>query len=278
MINVPIQWTRKVIEFNGFSLSYLEGGNESGGYPILFLPGWGVSTEPYREYLELLAQKYWVIATDLPGFGGCLRRGSQSPCSHSLTSYQTYANCILQLIERLNLDCFRLIGHSFGGGVALALAAAVPQAIDSLVIVSSTGVPIALADAIEGRFAELPQQMEQLAWTPLLRCVRALGYNLIFHTRHLIRGAEIALQEDIRPWLSEIKAPCLVLWGERDRFTPLEIGYSLVETISSAQLQIIPDGYHEGCMMQPETIATITLDFLNSVESTTKIDYESSST
>ena len=270
MINVPIQWTRKVIEFNGFSLSYLEGG-ETGDYPILFLPGWGVSIEPYQEYLDLLAQKYWVIGLYLPGFG-------RSSCSLSLTSYQTYANCILQLIECLNLDRFRLIGHSFGGGVALALAAAVPQAIDSLVIVSSTGVPIALADAIEGRFAELPQQMEQLAWTPLLRCVRALGYNLIFHTRHLIRGAEIALQEDIRPWLSEIKAPCLVLWGERDRFTPLEIGYSLVETISSAQLQIIPDGYHEGCMMQPETIATITLDFLNSVESTTKIDYESSST
>ena len=267
---MPIQWTRKAIEFNGFSISYLEGG-ETGGYPILFLPGWGVSTEPYREYLELLAQKYWVIAPDLPGFG-------QSPCSHSLTSYQTYANCIVQLIERLNLDRLRLIGHSFGGAVALALAAAVPQAVDSLIIISSTGVPMCLADAIQGRFAKLPQQIAQSAWTPLLRGVRALGYNIIFHTRHLIRGAEIALQEDIRPWLSEIKAPCLVLWGEQDHFTPLEIGYSLVETISSAQLQIVPDGYHEGCMMQPETIATITLDFLTSTESATQIDYESSST
>ena len=268
---MPNQWTRKAIEFNGFSLSYLEGRKESGGYPILFLPGWGVSTEPYREYLEILAQKYWVIAIDLPGFG-------RSPCSHSLTSYQTYANCIVQLIERLNLDRFRLIGHSFGGGVALALAAAVPQAIDSLIVIGSTGVPISLSNTIEGRLAELPQQIAQLAWTPLLRIVRAMGHNLIFRTRHLITGAQIALQEDIRPWLSEIKAPCLVLWGECDRFTPIEIGYSLVETISHAQLQIVPEGHHESCMTQPETIATITLNFLNSIQSTTKIDYESSST
>ena len=265
------QWTRKVIEFNGFSLSYLEGGNESGGHPILFLPGWGVSTEPYREYLELLAQKYWVISTDLPGFG-------RSSCSRSLTSYQTYANCILQLIERLNLDRFKLIGHSFGGGVALALAAAVPQAIDSLIVIGSTGVPIPLSDMVKGRFADLPKQIAQLAWTPLLRVVRAMGHNLVFRTQHLITGAQVALQEDIRPWLSEIEAPCLVLWGERDRFTPIEIGYSLVETISHARLHIVPEGHHEGCMMQPETIATITFNFLNSVESTTKIDYESSST
>ncbi len=265
---MQIQWTRKAIEFNGFTLSYLEGG-ESGGNPILFLPGWGVSTEPYREYLNILAQKYWVIAIDLPGFG-------RSSCSRSLTSYQTYANCILQLTERLNLDRLKLIGHSFGGGVALALAAAIPQAIDSLVIIVSTGVPISLSDMVKGRFVELPKQIARLAWTPLLKVARALSHNIVFSTRHLITGAQIVLQEDIRPWLSEIETPCLVLWGERDRFTPIEIGYSLVETISSARLHIVPKGYHEDCMMQPEAIATITLDFLTSTESTTQIDYESS--
>jgi pimeloyl-ACP methyl ester carboxylesterase len=268
---VPNQWTRKAIEFNGFSIFYLEGGNQSQNKPILFLHGWSVSTEPYREYLELLAQKYWVIAPDLPGFG-------RSPCSYSLTSYQTYANCILQLIERLNLDRFKLIGHSFGGGVALALAAAVPQAIDSLIVISSTGVPVSLSNTIEGRFTELPKQIAQLLPISLLKIARAFGHNFVFRTRHLITGGQIALDEDIRPWLSEIKAPCLILWGERDCFTPIEIGYSLAETISNSQLQIILEGYHEGCITHPETIATITFNFLNSTESVAQIDYESSST
>ena len=241
---MPIQWTRKAIEFNGFIISYLEGGHES-GQPILFLHGWGMSTEPYREYLEILAQKYWVIAPDLPGFG-------RSSCSRSLTSYQTYANCILQLIERLNLDRLKLIGHSFGGGVALALAAAIPQAIDSLIVIGSTGVPISLSDMVKGRFAELHKQIARLTWIRLLKVIPAMGHNIIFRTRHLITGAQIAIQEDIRPWLSEIEAPCLVLWGERDDFTPLEIGYSLVETISDSQLQIVPEGYHEDCVTHPE--------------------------
>ena len=268
-MRVSDKWTRKAIEFNGFTLFYIEGG-ESGGYPILFLPGWGVSTEPYREYLNILAQKYWVIAPDLPGFG-------RSRSSLSLTSYQTYANCIFQLIERLNLSYFKLIGHSFGGGVALALAAAVPQAIDSLIIIGSTGVPVPMSDMVKGRFAEPHEQIARLAWTPLLRAVRAMGHSIVFRTRHLITGARVILKEDLRPWLSEIKAPCLVLWGEGDRFTPIEIAYSLVETISHARLQLVSEGYHEDCMMQPETIANITLNFLTSIEST-KIDYESSST
>ncbi|MGF1587990.1 MAG: alpha/beta fold hydrolase [Pleurocapsa sp.] len=152
------RWTRKQIEFSNFSLSYIEGGNRN-GIPVLFLHGWSVSTEPYQDSLNALAQKYWAIAPDLPGFG-------HSDYSGSLFSYQTYANCILQLIERLNLAQFQLIGHSFGGGVALAVAAAIPEQVSSLIVINSTGMPlISIPDLIQRRFVELPQQIAQLRWT-----------------------------------------------------------------------------------------------------------------
>ena len=228
---------------------------------------------PIREYLTALAQKYWVIAPDLPGYG-------RSPCSRSLTSYQTYANCILQFIECLNLDGFELVGHSFGGGVALALAAARPHAVNRLIVIGSTGVPLfSFPNLVKRRFIELPQQIAQLGGISLLKIIKALGHNLIFRTRHSIAGAQIVLQEDLRPWLSEIKSPCLVLWGERDNFIPIEIGYSLVETIANSKLQIAPGAYHESCMMQPKIVATITSDFLKLTESIqiSKINHESRS-
>lgn len=255
-------WTRKRIEFNGFAFSYLEGGTtELQEEPILFLHGWSVSTEAYRESLTALAQKYWVIAPDLPGFG-------LSSCDRSLPSYQTYAHCILQLIERLNLNRFQLIGHSFGGGIALALAAAIPHQVDRTLVIDSTGIPlISLPQIIASRFAELPQQIFQSSWNTVWKILQTFGYNFIFHNRHLIEGAHLALSQDIRPWLKDITSPCLILWGELDRFTPLEIGYGLAEAIPHSKLQIVPGEYHEWCMMQPETLTAIALDFFTPVES-----------
>lgn len=185
------QWQRKQIEFNGFTLSYLEGGRSS-EQTILFLHGWNVSTEPYHDCLNSLGEKYWVIAPDLPGFG-------RSPCSFSLSSYQTYANCTIQLIEKINLAKFHLVGHSFGGRIALALAAAIPDRVKSIVAIDSTGIPlISLNDIIQRRFAELPQQIAQLRWKPFTRILRSTLYNLIFRRQHLVEGAKIALKEDIR--------------------------------------------------------------------------------
>ena len=251
------RWTRKEIEFNGFTLSYLEG-ERSSGKTILFLHGWGLSTAPYRDCLNALAQKYRVIAPDLPGFG-------QSPCSLSLYSYQTYANCIFQLVQQLSLKHFHLMGHSFGGGVALALAATIPQQVKSAIAINSTGISlISLPDTIEGRFAEFPQQIAQLRWQVFSQIMQVYIHNLIFRSQHLIEGAKIAFNEDIRPWLSDIECPCLILWGERDRFTPIEIGYGLVEAIPNSRLQVVPNRYHEWCMMQPETIAEISFDFFQS--------------
>lgn len=263
------RWKRNQLEFDNFTLSYIEGGN-SQGETILFLHGWSVSTEPYRDSLNALAEEYWVVAPDLPGFG-------RSPYAGSLSSYQSYANCILFLVEQLNSTQFQVVGHSFGGAVALALAAAVPQKVTSVVAIDSTGIPlISPTQILKQRFAELPRQITQVHWKTLFKIVSAFGYNLVSQRQHIIEGTRIALEEDIRPWLSEIELPCLLLWGERDYFTPLEIGYGLVEATANSRLQLVPEGYHEWCMMEPEQLRATVHDFFTSLQSKTKISYESS--
>ena len=251
------EWTRKYIEFDRFALSYVEGGKIKQP-TILFLHGWSISIEPYQDCLNSLAKKYWVIAPDLPGFG-------RSPYSGALLSYQTYANCIVMLIKKLKLDRVELIGHSFGGGVALALAASIPSQVNSLIVIGSTGIPLSLSQLIRGRFAQLPQQLAQWRLIPALRFFGAVLHNSISQPSHLIEGAKIALDEDLRPWLSEIKCPSLVLWGERDNFISQASGHELVEAIPNSRLQIVPGGYHEWSIMQPEKFAAIAFDFFTQV-------------
>ncbi len=255
---VSYQWRREQINFEGFSLYYLEGGRKSSPYPLLFLHGWGVSTEPYRDCLNCLAEKYWVIAPDLPGLG-------RSHCSQTLLTYQDYANCILDLIAQLALEKFYLLGHYFGGGVALAVAASIPSQISRFIVINSTGIPlISISNIIKKRFIELPRQICQLRLLTFLKILRAFFHNLIFRRQYLIQAARVALKEDLTPCLNKIQSPCLVLWGKRDYFTPLELGYRLVEAIPNSQWQLIPKGYHEWSMMQPEQLSIIAADFFES--------------
>ncbi|MEL7417643.1 MAG: alpha/beta hydrolase, partial [Cyanobacteria bacterium J06555_3] len=147
--------------------------------------------------------------------------------------------------------------------------------------IDSTGIPlISPAEIVRRRFAELPQQIAQLRWQPFIRILLAALYNGIFRRQYLIEGAKISLREDLRPWLKDIKSPCLVLWGERDYFTDLDLGYGLVEAIADSQLQIVPNGYHEWCMMQQEKLAAISCDFFKriEIESSTPNSYEASKT
>lgn len=163
----------------------------------------------------------------------------------------------------------------------MALAAAIPNKVISVIAIDSTGIPlISPTEIFRRRFAELPQQIAQLRWQPFIGILRATLHNGFFRRQHLIEGAKIALREDIRPWLKDIKSPCLVLWGERDYFISVDLGYGLVEAIADSQLQIIPHGYHEWCMMQPEKLAAISCDFFKRVEieSSTPNSYETGKT
>lgn len=63
------QLIEKQVDVNEHSIYYLEGGTASDSEPILFVHGWSVSTKPYQEILNVLSQRYKVIAPTLPGFG-----------------------------------------------------------------------------------------------------------------------------------------------------------------------------------------------------------------
>lgn len=105
------------------------------GDPLVFLHGWGLSPRAYtKPLLGLCAAGLQVIAPALPGFGGS---AALPLCSRGLDGY---ARALAELLEALPLrvPAF-VVGHSFGGGVALRLARQRPDLLRSLTLVNTIG-------------------------------------------------------------------------------------------------------------------------------------------
>lgn len=229
--------------------------------PILFLHGWGISTEPYQEVLELIARQHTIIAPDLPSF-------ARSPYPHLIPDYDTYAKLIVELIEALNLEQVHIIGHSIGGGIAITLDTLVPNKVKSIVLLNSTGIPsVSLPEIVVRRAIEMTAQIS----IPKLKLQfvdipQVFTHNLLFNTGNVIQALLISLYKDLRHLLPKVQAPCLLLWSEKDLTTPLSAAQEMEKLLPNARTIAVEEGCHEWGLWHPEKLASITLDFIREIE------------
>lgn len=249
--------TEHQIDLGACSIAYLRGG-VSDQTPIVLLHGWGISAMPYRETLQLLAQSHLVIAPDLPSFAGSSYLGF-------LESYGRYAELIVAMLDRLGLDRVHLVGHSFGGGIAMTIAAVERHRVASLTLIDTTGIPIgSLIEVGLRRAIEMPLQLNlpkfylQLVEIPLV-----FSHNLLFNAQNVIQALKLSIEEDLRPLMPMIQAPCLLLWSKLDLTTPLAIAEEMQDKIPNAELVAVEEGFHEWALLYPEKLAAQILQFLS---------------
>ncbi|MGZ4741270.1 MAG: alpha/beta fold hydrolase, partial [Ilumatobacteraceae bacterium] len=101
------------------------------GLPVVLLHGWALAQHTYRKVIEAIAEQgCLVIAPSLPGFGGT---GDLAGDAFSMSGY---AKWVAELLDVLDInEPAVLVGHSFGGGVAIKLAHDMPSRARSLVLV-----------------------------------------------------------------------------------------------------------------------------------------------
>ncbi len=255
------QFIEKQVYVNELKISYLEGGIASTSEPILFLHGWGVGIEPYQEVINSLCKSYQVIAPYLPGFG-------KSSGSNLNWNYDNYANLIIDFLKTLNLKKVHLIGHSLGGGIAATLAASMPNIVESLILVDSTGIPVEpLPFVLVQRAIEMTAQAPQIKFPQIIQIFQGFFYNFFFKTEHTIQALLLSLEKDLKTLLPKIESPCLVLWGKNDLTTPLNAGQQFSQLIKHSQMIVVDEVYHEWIILFVEKFTSIVFDFLNEVES-----------
>ena len=241
-----IVFTEHEVELPGGALVVRSAG---AGHPILHLHSAGGPR--ISPVVEALAQRYRVLAPIAPGFSGTAR---------SAKSIKSYADLLSQYLELEGGGAIDVIGQSFGGWVALWLAARHPDCVDHLVLEAPAGL-------------RTPG-----AWEPRNEAERRRKL-FVFPDRapadtrepHILQGDQevmnqyrdnVAFDDELANSLGLIKARTLVLMGAQDELIPAESGRLLKARVRQSHLIYIFKAAHALEIDQPERVFRVISDFL----------------
>ncbi|HJT92993.1 MAG TPA: alpha/beta fold hydrolase [Mycobacterium sp.] len=244
-----VVFTEATIDADGFEVRYLDGGQ---GNPLLVLHG-GSGLQHNRTH-DLLAATNRVIAIEIPGFD----RSSIKKRSSSLLDL---AQTVLAIADALELDRFSLMGTSFGAALAGWVATQAPGRVDKLVLISPAAIR---PEGVQLPSAASPEELKALYFAhPDRHELPDVTPESAERNAWLLKLLGPGRDPELEKRLSTFPAPTLVLFGELDRLTPVELGRLYVELLPDAYLAIVYDAGHSLEVERPEASAEIIADFLD---------------
>ncbi|MGZ4437462.1 MAG: alpha/beta fold hydrolase [Nocardioides sp.] len=259
------------------------------GPALLLLHGLGCDHTTWQPVIGALARRYTVIAPDLLGHG----RSAKPRADYSVGGY---ANGMRDLLTVLGVDRVTVVGHSFGGGVAMQFAYQFPERTERMVLVAPGGLGHEVTPAI--RAITLPgfDPMMRLVTAPGLRQATKAGLHALAgtglsHTRDLDEVADIvesfkdksartAIRHVVRAvvdWRGQIVTmadrayltqamPMCVVWGTDDRVIPVKHADIAGQLAPSATVEVIRNAGHFPHKDHPQRFVKIVHDFIRSTE------------
>lgn len=225
---------------------------------LIILHGWGASSKSWLKVKKILEnQGYIVFTPDLPGFG-------LTPVPTSPWTVDDYTRWVNDFSEKQNISQFFLLGHSFGGRIAIKYAVKYPQKIQGLILLGAAGIK-----QKEPFISKITPLLKVFSFLPGYQFLRKIFYKYILgKTDYLeLRGVmretfKKILEENLTPYLPQIKAPSLILWGKKDKITPITDAYLMKEKIKNSKLEISENIGHSPHLKDPEILSEKILDFL----------------
>lgn len=246
----------------GRSASYSVAGT---GLPVVMLHGWALAQHTYRDVIETIAaQGCQVIAPAMPGFGGTADLPGKS------FSIRGYAQWVADFLDGLELtEPAVVVGHSFGGGVAVQFAHDFRSRVRSLVLVNSIGGSSWRSGRTLRSITERPLWDWGLhfpgdVW-PIRQATRVLPVvvedllpNLMRNPRAIVRVANLARRADLRTELESLRDSGLsvsIIWGTRDGIIPRESFEALC--VASGVEGTVVEGSHSWLLADPQQFGEV---------------------
>ena len=267
---------------SGHEFWYLDSGD---GPAVMFIHGLTSSHRNWVNLVQKLDTDHRVVAPDLFGHGASDKlMGDYSLGAHAAT--------LRDLLDRLDIDQVTLVGHSFGGGIAMQFCYLFPERVERLVLVASGGLgrsvsPLLRAATLPGAGVLLP--LIASGWVrgraeAAGRILSSTGWRASSETTEIWRGfTSLADADTRRAFLATtrgvidpggqtvtahdhlpmaIQVPTLVVWGTKDRMIPAWHATTAHEVITDSRVVLFEGAGHFPHLDQPERFAQLLSDFM----------------
>jgi len=267
---------------NGHEFAYLDSGE---GPALLFIHGLTGSQRNWAHLIDALDHEHRVLAPDLFGHGASAKvMGDYSLGAHAAT--------LRDLLDLLGIDRVTLVGHSFGGGIAMQFCYLFPERVERLVLVASGGLgrdvspllraatvpgaewvlPVIASGWVRGRVEAVGRLLTSRGWrassdtTEVWRGFTSLAdadtrRAFLATTRGVIDpGGQTVTAHDHLPMA--IAIPTLVVWGTRDRMIPAWHATTAHEAIAGSRVVLFVGAGHFPHLDEPERFAELLSDFM----------------
>jgi len=248
------------------------------GEPVLLLHGSGPGVSAWANWrlsIQSLQSDFRLLAPDLAGFGF-----SQTPAD-IVYSRNLWLEQIVAFLDATGVDKVNVIGNSFGGSMALALAIHHPQRVNRLILMGSVGVPFELTPGLDAVWGYEPSEDNMRAIMQVFAYDQALVGDDLVRMRYEaskragVQEAFSAMFPAPRQcWVEAMAHPeadirgighkTLLIHGRDDKVIPLSTSLTLEQWIDDSQLHVFGRCGHWTQIEHAAAFAQLVTNFLKS--------------
>lgn len=263
------------IRTGSFDTNYHDMGS---GNPVLMIHGSGPGVSSWANWrlvMPELAKKFRVVAPDMVGFGYSDRPAG---IKYSMTGWVQQA---LDLMDALKIDKADIVGNSFGGGLALALAIRAPERVRRMVLMGSMGVSFPLPEGLDAVWGYEPSlenmkkllgvfaYSQELANNDELAKMRydasvRPGFHESFSSMFPApRQSSVEMMASPEDKIRALPHETLIVHGREDKVIPMANATKLLDLMQNAQLHIYGKCGHWTQIEQSARFSRLLVDFFS---------------
>lgn len=242
---------------------------QGSGPPVLLVHGFAQSHRSWLANMAALASRYRVMAIDLPGFGASTKA--------ALSSLEEFGQFMVHLLDSQGLTSAHVVGHSFGGLLALGLALDQPHRVRSVTVLATAGMGPTNSDfrakIVRARTRDEIRDAIAMAFHDPVRfgdlIDKIVEFQLTYRSEPAVMTLLAKLGAALDEWipnvqsrLDEIRLPMLVLWGKEDRATPAAHA-ERVRSFRNAEVHLFEGAGHAAQFEAAEAFNAKLLSFLD---------------
>jgi len=217
-------------DYNGVKIHYQCFG-EKGSEATLLLHGWGRSIDDFKTLASFFPNRFF-IAIDFPPFG----KSEKDIVGWSIF---TYVQMVMSLCEHLKVKSAHVLGHSFGGRIAIILSAVECSFVRTCILIDSAGMKP--KRNIKYRYKVFKYKL----YKKFGKNISSFGSKDYLALSPELRKTFVNIVEThLEDYAKSISAKTLIIWGEKDEETPVYMANKLKRLIKNSQIKIIDNASH----------------------------------